>query len=50
MFDGKKAIAQKEAIEDSQLFKAILLMCLVAIFVYWLVEINPPPIEDGYYY
>jgi cytochrome b len=50
MFDGKKAIAQKEAIEDSQLIKAILLMCLVAIFVYWLVEINPPPIEDGYYY
>jgi cytochrome b len=49
MFDGKKAIAQKEAIEDSQLIKAILLMCLVAIIVYWLVEINPPPIEDGYY-
>lgn len=50
MIDGKKAIKQKESIEHSQLFRAIVIMCLVAIFVYWLVEINPPPLEDGYYY
>jgi cytochrome b len=50
MLDGKKAIAQKDSIEHSQLIKAILIMCLVAIFVYWLVEVNPPPLEDGYYY
>jgi len=50
MLNGKKAIAEKEGIQHSQLIKAILIMCLVAIFVYWLVEINPPPIEDGYYY
>jgi cytochrome b len=50
MLDGKKAVAEKDSINHSQLIKAILIMCLVAIFVYWLVEINPPPIEDGYYY
>lgn len=50
MFDGKKAIASKDGIPHSQLIKAILIMCLVAIFVYWLVAINPPPTADGYYY
>ena len=50
MLDGKKAITEKEGIGHSQLIKAILVVCVVAIFVYWLVEINPPPIEDGYYY
>jgi cytochrome b len=50
MLDGKKAVAEKDSIGHSQLIKAILIMCLVAVFVYWLVEINPPPIEDGYYY
>jgi hypothetical protein len=50
MLDGKKAVTQKESIEHSQLLKAILIVCLVAIFVYWLVEINPPPVEDGYYF
>lgn len=50
MLDGKKAVAAENAIEHSQLIKAILIMCLVAIFVYWLVEMNPPPVEDGYYY
>jgi len=50
MLDGKKAVAPKDGIAHSQLIKAILIMCLVAIFVYWLVEINPPPVEDGYYY
>ncbi|WP_339723582.1 cytochrome b/b6 domain-containing protein [uncultured Paraglaciecola sp.] len=50
MLDGKKAVALKDGITHSQLLKAIVIICLVAIFVYWLVEINPPPIEDGYYY
>lgn len=50
MLDGKKAVSLKDGITHSQLLKAILIVCLVAVFVYWLVEINPPPIEDGYYY
>jgi cytochrome b len=50
MLDGKKMVAEKDSIKHSQLLKAILIMCVVAIFVYWLVEINPPPIEDEYYY
>jgi cytochrome b len=50
MLDGKKAVALKEGIPHSQILKAILVMCLVAAFIYWLVAINPPPIEDGYYY
>lgn len=49
MLDGKKAVAEKDSIGHSQLIKAILIMCLVAIFIYWLVEINPPPIEEYYY-
>ena len=50
MLDGKKVISQQQGIEHSQLIKAILIICLVAIFVYWLVEVNPPPLDDGYYY
>jgi len=50
MLDGKKAVALKDGITHSQILKAILIICLVALFVYWLVEINPPPIEDDYYY
>lgn len=50
MFDGKKTVSPKEGIEHSQLIKATLIMCLVAIFVYWLVAINPTPLDDGYYY
>jgi cytochrome b len=50
MLNGKKVVSQQQGIEHSQLIKAILIMCLVAIFVYWLVEVNPPPLDDGYYY
>lgn len=50
MLDGKKAVSTKDSISHSQLVKAIVIMCLVAVFIYWLVEINPPPIDDGYYY
>lgn len=49
MFTGKKAVPVKDSISHSQLLKAILVMCLVAVFVYWLVEINPPPVEEYYY-
>ncbi|WP_299080373.1 cytochrome b/b6 domain-containing protein [uncultured Paraglaciecola sp.] len=50
MIHGKKVVSENDSIGHSQILKAILLICIVAIFVYWLVEINPPPIEDGYYY
>jgi cytochrome b len=50
MLNGKKVVSQQQGIEHSQLIKAILIMCLVAIFVYWLVEVNPPPLDGGYYY
>ncbi|MEP1448056.1 MAG: cytochrome b/b6 domain-containing protein [Paraglaciecola sp.] len=50
MLDGKKTVSTKDSISHSQLVKAIVIMCLVAVFIYWLVEINPPPIDDGYYY
>ena len=50
MIHGKKVVSEIDSIGHSQILKAILLIGIVAIFVYWLVEINPPPIEDGYYY
>lgn len=50
MFTGKKRVDIKDSVPSSQILKAIIVVCLVAIFVYWLVEINPPPIEEDYYY
>ena len=50
MFSGKKAVDVKDSISHSHILKAILVICLVAVFVYWLVEINPPPIDEEYYY
>jgi hypothetical protein len=50
MVNGKKVVSQQQGIEHSQLTKAILIMCLVAICVYWLSKVNPPPLDEGYYY
>jgi cytochrome b len=49
MLNGKKTIEPKQSIQHSQLVRAVILICVVAVFVYWLVEINPPPVEGGYY-
>lgn len=50
MFHGKKSVSAADSISSSQLVKAIILMALVAAFVYWLVIIAPPVIEYDYYY
>ena len=50
MLNGKKPIPQKDGITDSQLIKAVFVVVVVAMFVYWLVAINPPPIDDSYFY
>ena len=50
MLHGKKAVTQDQAIAHSQLLKALIVMILVAIFLYWLVEIAPPIQEDDFYY
>ncbi|WP_158972387.1 cytochrome b/b6 domain-containing protein [Paraglaciecola sp. L3A3] len=50
MLHGKKMVTEQQAIANSQLLKAIIVMIVVAVFVYWLVEINPPIPEMDYYY
>lgn len=50
MFHGKKSVTETQAIAHSQLLKAVILIVVVAVFVYWLVEINPPIPEDDFYY
>ena len=50
MFSGKKAVNQEEGIPHSRIWLALIWMIVVAVFVYWLVEINPPVIEEDYYY
>lgn len=49
MLTGKKVVEASNAITHSKLVKAVLLAISVGIFVYWLVEVNPPPIEEYYY-
>ncbi|SEK34845.1 Cytochrome b [Colwellia chukchiensis] len=49
---GKKSaqvVNKKDSISRSKLGLAILISLLVAAFVYWLVVINAPVIEDYYY-
>lgn len=50
MFHGKKTVNEDQAIGHSQLLKALILMVLVAVFIYWLVEIAPPIPELDFYY
>lgn len=50
MLDGKKVIRKDQAINSSQLLRAIILIILVAIFIYWLVVIAPPEVDIDYYF
>lgn len=52
MFTGKKPenlIQTKEGINNSKLGVAIVVAAIVVAFVYWLVVINAPVVEDYYY-
>ncbi|MFT4810159.1 MAG: cytochrome b [Paraglaciecola sp.] len=49
MLTGYKAVETSKAVAHSKLVTALLLAIGVAIFVYWLVEINPPSIDEYYY-
>lgn len=50
MLSGKKRVGKEQAIKHSDLIKAIILIILIAIFIYWLVEISPPEIEEEFYF
>jgi cytochrome b len=49
MLTGRKGVDVSNAIAHSKLIKALVLAIAVGIFVYWLVEINPPPVEEYYF-
>ncbi|GLX78553.1 hydrogenase [Thalassotalea insulae] len=52
MVNGKKAahvISEDAAIESSKIVKAAVVAIAVAAFVYWLVVLNAPVIEEYYY-
>lgn len=49
MITGKKVVEESKAIRHSKLFRALVIAIAVGIFVYWLVEVNPPPVEEYYY-
>ncbi|MDO6445225.1 cytochrome b/b6 domain-containing protein [Colwellia sp. 1_MG-2023] len=52
MFTGKKSLNNddaKHAIKHSKLFIALIVAIAVVCFVYWLVVINAPVIEEYYY-
>ena len=48
MLSGHKAVEASKGIAHSKLVRALFIAIVVAVFVYWLVEINPPAVE--YYY
>jgi len=52
MVTGKKTseeLNESQSISHSQLVKAIIIAILVAIFIYWLVVVNAPVVEEYYY-
>ena len=52
MITGKKSsdeVTKKDSISHSKIGLAILITILVSIFVYWLVVINAPVIEEYFY-
>lgn len=52
MFTGKKSgenIKSTDAIASSKLLKAVVIALLAAVFVYWLVVLNAPIVEEYYY-
>lgn len=50
MVDGHKHVSEKQAIDGSRLLRAIILVIIIGVFIYWLVEIAPPEIESDYYF
>lgn len=49
MINGQKSVPKSDGISHSHLIRALILAIVVGIFVYWLVEVNPPPVEEYYY-
>ncbi|GHF02783.1 cytochrome b/b6 domain-containing protein [Thalassotalea profundi] len=52
MFTGKKWVEKKfvaSAITHSKLLTAIILLIIVCAFIYWLVVLNIPEVEEFYY-
>jgi len=53
MFTGKKSsedVTEASSIKHSKLLIALVVAVLVAVFIYWLVVVNAPVIEEYYYY
>lgn len=52
MFTGKKWVDNKfiaSAISHSKLITALILLIVVCVFIYWLVVLNIPEVEEFYY-
>jgi len=52
MLTGKKLLAHNfdnVAINNSKLLLAFILICLASVFIYWLVVINVPEVEEFFY-
>ena len=52
MITGKKTeedAKESDAIPHSKLVLALIVAAAVAVFVYWLVVINAPVVEEFYY-
>jgi cytochrome b len=52
MFTGKKSsvdVSEKDAIKHSKIVLAVVIALAVTAFVYWLVVINAPVVEEYYY-
>ena len=50
MLHGKKAASASDGIASSKLKMALVIVSLVAVFVYWLVFIAPPESDETFYY
>lgn len=50
MVDGHKPVSEQQAIDGSRILRAIILLIVIGVFIYWLVEIAPPEIESDYYF
>lgn len=50
MIHGKKSVSDSQAISSSRIVLALVLIVMIAIGIYWLVEIAAPVAEEQYYY
>ena len=50
MLTGKKNVEESQAISHSKILLAIILVAIVAAFVYWLAFVAPPPPAEDYFY